>query len=102
MSTTRQEGPQRPLSDIELYDRLYAFALGRARLLRAVAVRQVALAVVDRLLAWLYRGGDRVWTWQNRYNARCHMAELDARLLDDVGLTQADLMRATTRPFWKP
>jgi uncharacterized protein YjiS (DUF1127 family) len=101
MSTTRQQGPQRPVSDSELYDRLYAFGLGRARLLRAVAVRRAWHAVLDAVLALLQRGGDRVWTWQNRYSARRHMAELDARLRDDVGLSRAHVMRAASRPFWK-
>ena len=101
MSTTRRQGPRGQLSENELYERLLAFGVARARLLRAVAVRQAlygAMAAVGRLGA---AAGTRVWTWQNRYNARRHMAELDARLRDDVGLSQADIMRAAAKPFWR-
>lgn len=81
---------------------MFAYGLGRARLLRAVAVRRAGQTAL-RLAATLPgRCGRMLWRWQNRYNARQHMAALDARLLDDVGLTRADIARVARTPFWRP
>jgi uncharacterized protein YjiS (DUF1127 family) len=101
MSTDRRQGPRGPLNDSDLYQRLYAFGLQLARLLRAVAMRRAGQRVVQGVAVMLRRGGDMLWTWQNRYNARRHMAELDARLLDDVGLRREDIARAASKPFWR-
>jgi uncharacterized protein YjiS (DUF1127 family) len=101
MSTDRSQGPRGPLSDSDLYARLYAFGLARARLLRAVALRRAGQTFLRSVAALLRNGGAMLWTWQNRYDARQHMAELDARLLDDVGLSRADMMRVAAKPFWR-
>ncbi|MDX1737054.1 MAG: DUF1127 domain-containing protein [Alphaproteobacteria bacterium] len=38
--------------------------------------------------------------WQSRVEQRHHLAGLDSRLLDDMGLTRADAMREANKPFW--
>jgi uncharacterized protein YjiS (DUF1127 family) len=38
--------------------------------------------------------------WQKRYESRRHLAELNTRLLADVGLTPADVRREVEKPFW--
>ncbi|UTW51546.1 DUF1127 domain-containing protein [bacterium SCSIO 12827] len=38
--------------------------------------------------------------WQKRYEMRRRLAELDNRMLADVGLTRADIHRETEKPFW--
>ncbi|MEK9662865.1 MAG: DUF1127 domain-containing protein [Alphaproteobacteria bacterium] len=101
MSTTRRHGPRGRLSENELHARLHAFGMARARLLRAVAARRALYGALGAVAGFFVQAGERAWTWQNRYNARHHMAELDAHLLDDVGLSRADIMRAASKPFWR-
>ncbi len=41
-------------------------------------------------------------TWQRRMHERRHLSELDERLLRDMGLSRADVVTETGKPFWKP
>ena len=41
-----------------------------------------------------------VRTWIARSRQRQHLAELDSRLLDDVGLTQEQVAHEISKPFW--
>lgn len=38
--------------------------------------------------------------WQSRTAERSQLAAMDDRLLRDVGLSRADIMRESTKPFW--
>lgn len=38
--------------------------------------------------------------WQKRYEMRRHLAEMDSRLREDVGLSTADVRREVEKPFW--
>jgi uncharacterized protein YjiS (DUF1127 family) len=40
--------------------------------------------------------------WQQRYALRQHLLEMDARLLEDIGLSRAEARREAAKPFWKP
>ena len=40
-------------------------------------------------------------TWHRRATARSHLAQLDARMLDDIGLTPDEARRIASKPFWK-
>ena len=40
--------------------------------------------------------------WLGRTHTRRALAELDERLLRDIGLTSIEAQRESTRPFWKP
>jgi uncharacterized protein YjiS (DUF1127 family) len=40
--------------------------------------------------------------WAERRRSRRHLAELDVRLLRDIGLSPAEAMREALLPFWKP
>lgn len=42
----------------------------------------------------------RVLGWQDRARSRRQLADLDDRLLRDIGLSRADVSRETTKPFW--
>lgn len=68
----------------------------------------------DRLSwpAWLAQGRSllvadlaRAWAvlkvWQRRSRDRAHLAQLDDRMLDDIGLTQDQAHRIARKPFWK-
>jgi len=39
--------------------------------------------------------------WQQRYDLRQHLLEMDAHLLDDIGLSRAQARQEAAKPFWK-
>ena len=39
--------------------------------------------------------------WQQRYELRRHLLEMDERLLDDIGLSRAMAEREAAKPFWR-
>jgi len=41
-----------------------------------------------------------VLAWQVRARERKHLATLDDRILRDVGLSRADTLRESSKPFW--
>ena len=43
-----------------------------------------------------------VWFWIERSRQRRALAELDDRLLRDIGLTRDEARRESSSPFWKP
>jgi uncharacterized protein YjiS (DUF1127 family) len=43
---------------------------------------------------------DMVMTWGDRVRQRRHLAELDDRLLRDIGLSRAEVEGEVSRPFW--
>lgn len=55
-------------------------------------------SLVSRIQAIL----EAVETWLSRRRQRLDLAELDDRLLADIGLTRADVARETAKPFWQP
>jgi uncharacterized protein YjiS (DUF1127 family) len=55
-------------------------------------------SLAGRLLTIL----ELVETWLTRRRQRLDLAELDDRLLADIGLTRADVARETAKPFWQP
>jgi uncharacterized protein YjiS (DUF1127 family) len=50
--------------------------------------------------------GKTIWTvllrWQEREEMRSRLADMDDRILKDVGLTREDLLREIAKPFWRP
>ena len=44
---------------------------------------------------------DHALTWLERARQRRHLAELDDRLLRDIGLSRAEVEHEISRPFWK-
>ena len=40
--------------------------------------------------------------WQQRARARHAMAEMDERILKDIGLSARDMADEASKPFWKP
>ncbi len=45
---------------------------------------------------------DGLLTWQRRHKDRMHLMALDDRMLRDIGISQADVEREVSKPFWKP
>src|SRR5260221_1579791 len=60
------------------------------------APAQAGPGVAHRRLAGL------LLTWMARARERRALAELDVRLLDDIGVTREAAERENARPFWRP
>jgi len=50
---------------------------------------------------WLVRAGRRLLLWHRRARARRELRRLDARLLDDIGMTPAKAEAEWRKPFWR-
>ena len=44
---------------------------------------------------------DQLMVWLDRARQRRHLAELDDRLLRDIGISRADVDHEASRPFWQ-
>lgn len=44
----------------------------------------------------------RVARWQDVRAQRKELSELDDRMLNDIGLTRADVAAELRKPFWRP
>lgn len=44
---------------------------------------------------------DRLWAWLAKSRGRRHLAELDDRLLQDIGVTSGAARREIEKPFWR-
>lgn len=48
------------------------------------------------------RGRFGLWLqWYRRWQQRQHLAELDAHLLRDIGMTRPEALREAGKPFWR-
>ncbi|MEZ5830503.1 MAG: DUF1127 domain-containing protein [Dongiaceae bacterium] len=56
-------------------------------------------AKVDRGL--VTRLFDHVLAWRERVRQRRHLAQLDDRLLSDIGLSRVEVEQEIARPFWQ-
>jgi uncharacterized protein YjiS (DUF1127 family) len=43
----------------------------------------------------------RVRVWRERYRARCQLAVMSARELQDIGICRADIACEIGKPFWR-
>jgi uncharacterized protein YjiS (DUF1127 family) len=50
----------------------------------------------------LSRLADLARTWLERHRSRRALAELDERLMRDIGLSRSEAMNESVIPFWKP
>ena len=60
-----------------------------------------ALAALSRLCGHLPALIARLAEWRRRSRSRRALAALDARLLKDVGLSEAEARLEAARPFWR-
>ncbi len=44
---------------------------------------------------------DTLLTWQRRHKDRMHLMSLDDRLLQDIGISYADVDHEASKPFWR-
>jgi uncharacterized protein YjiS (DUF1127 family) len=57
---------------------------------RGKAKDGLAVRVFDTLMVWL-----------DRIRQRRHLAELDDRLLRDIGVSRSEVHQESSRPFWR-
>jgi uncharacterized protein YjiS (DUF1127 family) len=50
---------------------------------------------------WLLDAADRLLTWHERARQRRHLRTLNDHMLRDIGLTRADVLAETSKPFWR-
>lgn len=65
---------------------------------RALTQNLSTLPPLARILAALAL---TVAQWETRRRGRAGLGRLDAHLLRDIGLTQAEAASETTKPFWR-
>ena len=53
--------------------------------------------VLQRLAAHVFT---TLLEWEDRARQRRRLSELDDRMLEDIGLTRADVSREVEKPFW--
>ncbi len=51
--------------------------------------------------AWLRGGFGLLLLWQRRWQQRRHLADLDAHLLRDIGVSPRQASREAGKPFWR-
>ena len=59
-------------------------------LVSAGALASAALSVFTKLLVW-----------QERARERAVLGEMDDRMLKDIGLSRADIVREASKPIWR-
>lgn len=71
------------------------YALVGARSLQGVRLLSLA-----RLLSWLQGTGRQLRRWWQLAEQRHRLAQLDEAALKDLGLSRADVLQESERPFW--
>ena len=71
----------------------FPFALGFGRnVLKTLAI--AVFVMPEKAL-------DVLNVWETLLRHRQHLARLDARILDDMGMTSEDAARESAKPFWQ-
>jgi uncharacterized protein YjiS (DUF1127 family) len=59
------------------------------------------LAIGLRARAALTAASDTVYEWRQRARQRRLLAQLNDRLLSDIGLSRSEVEREAAKPFWR-
>ena len=65
-----------------------------------LALHQARRRVGD-LALWLRRAADLLLTWHERARQRRQLRTLNDHMLRDIGLTRADVLAESSKPFWR-
>lgn len=49
----------------------------------------------------VHRVGATLNLWYDRWSSRKQLAALDDRMLQDIGVTRADILKEINKPFWR-
>jgi uncharacterized protein YjiS (DUF1127 family) len=76
------------------------------RTLRAAPWRDLVGALIGRQdRSWargVCRAAERLLTWHERARQRHQLQRLSDHMLRDIGLSRADILAESTKPFWRP
>ena len=92
----------RPASDLQRLGRPasdHPARLGRPRGAMGPRLRPGSGVVAQ---SWLMRALDALALWQERAAGRAHLAQMDDRMLKDMGIGRAEADREAHKPFWRP
>ena len=56
---------------------------------------------VGGVAVWLRRAADLLLIWHERARQRHQLLSLNDHMLRDLGLTRADVMAESSKPFWR-
>jgi uncharacterized protein YjiS (DUF1127 family) len=73
--------------------------------LRSFRARPRQALATRRGWSWasgLRRAAERLLSWQERARQRHQLQCLSDHMLRDIGLTRADVLAESTKPFWRP
>ena len=56
---------------------------------------------VGGVAVWLRRAADLLLIWHERARQRRQLLSLNDHMLRDLGLTRADVMAESSKPFWR-
>ena len=86
----------------------YAHYRRLAAAIRAAALRRPVAALASELRLTAYRTGgliaaalDAMAAWHERARGRRLLATMDERLRRDIGITRFEVIRETSKPFWR-
>ena len=77
-----------------------SMSMNRSRL--GTPGRMSSVSFTTRAVAIFGAAIERVLVWQERAAQRHHLAELDDRMLRDIGITRVDVMREYNKAPWQP
>jgi uncharacterized protein YjiS (DUF1127 family) len=60
-----------------------------------------APVALDRLTGSVKRAFDSVRAWRQRSRDRAELSALSDRMLSDIGITRADAVFLSNKPFWR-
>lgn len=65
------------------------------------AGRSIAQRIYNSVSAVLLFFPNTIRTWHDRSRGRRYLAQMDTRMLKDVGMTEADRLNELGKPFWQ-
>jgi uncharacterized protein YjiS (DUF1127 family) len=65
---------------------------------RALVRQSSAEGILARAATWI---STKLREWRRRIDDRAQLAELDERMLKDIGLTRVDAEFLMNKPFWR-
>lgn len=71
------------------------------RLIEDIEISSAAYRAVDRVENFFVAITDTISTWSMRARNRKMLAQMDDRLLKDIGLTRSDVEAEISKHFWQ-
>ncbi len=71
------------------------------RLIEDIAIASAAYRAVDRVETLFNTASLALRTWSERSRNRKLLSQMDDRMLEDIGLTRADVIAESDKYFWQ-